>query len=238
LLIIGKNSQRDYYDYIATQYGPDKGVVFKRETSTVEFPKASYGQNLEAVPIYSVSIKNNLKHNKYSHIDVIPFVVVVGDFYWSGVKIARYKNDMLGNIDYVSFLYTEEELQEFLEEETLINDRSGGYDREMSYFKGQSYYYLRENTNKTAAFFKSGKRPEWDKRVRKISNGLTILPPAKGQWVNEKDGTLYVERVIPVMIIATADQMKKISKITAKHYDQIAVMYFKMSSESHIDYYA
>lgn len=79
---------------------------------------------------------------------------------------------------------------------------------------------------------------EWDKRVRKISNGLTILPPAKGQWVNEKDGTLYTERVIPVMIIATADQMKKISKITAKHYDQIAVMYFKMSSESHIDYYA
>jgi hypothetical protein len=41
----------------------------------------------------------------------------------------------------------------------------------------------------------------WDSHVRKISGGLTILPVAKGQWL---DGDkLYAERMIPVRILAT-----------------------------------
>lgn len=35
----------------------------------------------------------------------------------------------------------------------------------------------------------------WDDKVRAISNGLTILPPAKGQWV-APDGELFKERMI------------------------------------------
>lgn len=70
---------------------------------------------------------------------------------------------------------------------------------------------------------------EWDKRVRKITGGLTILTPSKGQWVDPSDGHLYVDRVIPVNIIATAADMDKIADITIKHYKQLAVMYFKLS---------
>lgn len=78
---------------------------------------------------------------------------------------------------------------------------------------------------------------EWDRRVRKITFGMTILKPAKGQWVDKRDGVFYQDRVIPVMLIATLEEMKIIARITAKHYKQIAVMYFMMSSESYIDYF-
>lgn len=76
----------------------------------------------------------------------------------------------------------------------------------------------------------------WDEKVRKITKGLTILPPGKGQWIDPSDGKLYAERVIPVNIIATEKQMDRISDITMKHYDQIAVMYFKLSEMAIIKY--
>lgn len=75
---------------------------------------------------------------------------------------------------------------------------------------------------------------EWDKEVRKLTGGLTILPPSKGQWVDPSDGELYVDRVIPVNIIATEDQMNKIASFTIGHYRQEAVMFFKLSDEAHI----
>lgn len=52
---------------------------------------------------------------------------------------------------------------------------------------------------------------EWDRQVRKITGGLTILPPGKGQWVDKNDGKLYEDRVIPVNVIATAEQMEAIA---------------------------
>jgi hypothetical protein len=70
---------------------------------------------------------------------------------------------------------------------------------------------------------------EWDKRVRKITGGLTINSPGRGQWVDPKTGDLYEERVIPVDIICTPDQMERIAGITLQHYDQLSVMYYQMS---------
>lgn len=49
----------------------------------------------------------------------------------------------------------------------------------------------------------------WDKRVREISGGLTIMSPVKGQWVNP-DGVLFSERMIPVRIMADDVSMKRI----------------------------
>jgi hypothetical protein len=77
---------------------------------------------------------------------------------------------------------------------------------------------------------------EWDKQIRKITGGLTIFPPVKGQWIDKNDGNLYIDRVIPVNIIATEKQMDKISNITLKHYNQLAVMYFKLSDHAIIKY--
>jgi len=77
----------------------------------------------------------------------------------------------------------------------------------------------------------------WDEKVRAISGGLTILSPAKGQWISTT-GELYSERMIPVLIMCTKEQIDQIADITAKHYDQLAIFYYKVSDEVVIKHYA
>jgi hypothetical protein len=74
----------------------------------------------------------------------------------------------------------------------------------------------------------------WDEFVRKLSGGLTLMTPAKGQWVFENN--LFEERVIPVRILCTDSDMKKIVEFSLKHYRQKAVMYYVLSTECHVVY--
>lgn len=69
---------------------------------------------------------------------------------------------------------------------------------------------------------------EWDRRVRAIAGGLTIHKPAKGQWVHE--GALFEERMIPVRVRCSDDQINKIGQITIQHYKQLAVMFYLVSN--------
>lgn len=68
---------------------------------------------------------------------------------------------------------------------------------------------------------------EWDKKVRKIANGMTILRPVKGQWNFE--GRLYSERMIPVRVMCTDRQIGTIATMTILHYEQEAVMYYPVA---------
>lgn len=77
---------------------------------------------------------------------------------------------------------------------------------------------------------------EWDKQVQKITGGMTILPPGRGKWIDQETDTNYIDRVIPVNIIASDEDMKRIAKITIKHYKQLAVLYYRLSNEPHIVY--
>jgi len=70
----------------------------------------------------------------------------------------------------------------------------------------------------------------WDEKVRAISGGLTVMRPAKGQWVSP-DGQLFKERMIPVRIMATREQIDTIIDLTLEYYDQLAVMCYKISDE-------
>ena len=69
----------------------------------------------------------------------------------------------------------------------------------------------------------------WDAKVRAISGGLTILQPAKGQWIHPEDGTLFAERMIPVRIMCTRSEIEKIIDITLEYYDQLAVLAYRVS---------
>lgn len=69
----------------------------------------------------------------------------------------------------------------------------------------------------------------WDAKVREISGGLTIMPVAKGQWIY-KD-SLFEERMIPVRIIATREEIEGIITLTMTYYEQIAVLAYKISEE-------
>lgn len=73
----------------------------------------------------------------------------------------------------------------------------------------------------------------WDKKVRDITKGLTIMPPVKGHWINAVD-ILFVERMIPVRIMCTKNQIKEILKMTKEYYSQEAVMYYKISDKVEI----
>lgn len=71
----------------------------------------------------------------------------------------------------------------------------------------------------------------WDNFVKKVSGGLTILKPAKGIWIEPETKTVYDERVIPVRIACTKNQILQIINFTINHYKQKAVMAYKLSSE-------
>lgn len=63
----------------------------------------------------------------------------------------------------------------------------------------------------------------WDAKVREISGGLTIFKPAKGQWVSP-EGQLFHERMIPVRIACTEEEILRIIYMTCVYYEQEAVM--------------
>lgn len=76
----------------------------------------------------------------------------------------------------------------------------------------------------------------WDEKVRAITGGLTIVAPVRGQWVSPT-GEVFKERMIPVRVMATREEIEKIADLTAAYYDQKAIMYYKISEEAEIRYY-
>lgn len=74
----------------------------------------------------------------------------------------------------------------------------------------------------------------WDSYVRSITGGLTICSVSKGQWVDPKSGSLWIERIIPVQIACTQAEMELIVKFSLKHYRQKAIMYCVLSKEVYI----
>jgi hypothetical protein len=76
----------------------------------------------------------------------------------------------------------------------------------------------------------------WDEKVRAITGGLTITPPVRGQWV-APDGELFLERMIPVRIACSAEQIEQIADMTAGYYQQKAVMFYLISNQVTIKNY-
>jgi transcriptional regulator with XRE-family HTH domain len=70
----------------------------------------------------------------------------------------------------------------------------------------------------------------WDEKVRAISGGLTVMTPAKGQWVCPVSSELFVERMIPVRFLATETQKDEIVDMTAVYYDQLAVLCYAIAN--------
>lgn len=76
----------------------------------------------------------------------------------------------------------------------------------------------------------------WDKKVYEITKGLTVLHPSKGHWVSP-DGEIFSERMIPVQIACTEEQIEEIADMTANYYRQKAVMYYLVSEKVVIKHY-
>lgn len=82
--------------------------------------------------------------------------------------------------------------------------------------------------SRTGKTFTYEHHKEWDAYVRKISGGVTIHRPAKGEWVNDNE-VLVTERVIPCRLICSRVWMDEIVDFTLLHYDQDAVRAFAIA---------
>lgn len=70
----------------------------------------------------------------------------------------------------------------------------------------------------------------WDERVKAISGGLTVVTPVRGTWISQ-DGDEYRERMIPVRIMCSREEILEIAEMTKKYYDQLAVMVYQVSAD-------
>lgn len=70
----------------------------------------------------------------------------------------------------------------------------------------------------------------WDQKVRALTGGLTIMRPTIGQWI-APSGELFKERMIPVRIACSREQIEQIIDITLVYYDQLAVIAYKVSDD-------
>lgn len=77
--------------------------------------------------------------------------------------------------------------------------------------------------------FKTRYHRVWDKKVREITNGLTVTKPVKGQWIHSN--ILFGERMIPVRILCDREDIEKIINWTIKYYNQEAVLAYKIADE-------
>jgi len=73
----------------------------------------------------------------------------------------------------------------------------------------------------------------WDEKVKTISGGLTVVTPVKGTWVSDESET-FKERMIPVRIMCSRDEILEIAEMTKKYYEQLAVMVYRISQEVYI----
>ena len=73
----------------------------------------------------------------------------------------------------------------------------------------------------------------WDEKVRNIAGGLTVLKPAKGQWICPESNKLFAERMIPVRIACTREQIFDIANMTKRYYKQLKIMISLVAEEVH-----
>ncbi len=102
--------------------------------------------------------------------------------------------------------------------------------------KLQFYEILVPTVSNDGKPFRTRYHRVWDEKVRAITGGLTIIPPIRGQWISSQ-GELFKERMIPVRIACSKEQMDKIAYITAEYYKQKAIMYYLISEQVTIKSY-
>lgn len=73
---------------------------------------------------------------------------------------------------------------------------------------------------------------QWDAHVTAIAGGMTLIQPVRGSWVEPDSGQDFTERMIPVRIMCSREQIVEICKETARFYDQLAVLATLISTQT------
>lgn len=81
------------------------------------------------------------------------------------------------------------------------------------------------------------KHQQWDKKINEISGGLSFMKPMQGYWRDNSTGRVIKDSMIPVRIMCTAKEINDVADFTAKHYNQSAVMFYKITNDVKIKKY-
>ena len=87
--------------------------------------------------------------------------------------------------------------------------------------------------------FNSGKpvstrhHQEWDRKVIKLTGGLTIGSAVKGKWSND-ESILFYDGNIPVRLMCSEEIIEEVALMTIEHYRQEAVMFYLVSSTARV----
>lgn len=93
---------------------------------------------------------------------------------------------------------------------------------------------VHQNSNKP---IKARYHRVWDRKVLDITGGLSVYNPIVGIWKSDESGEVYNERMIPVRIVATRDEVEKVIEETFKHYpDEEAILCYRLSQETIMRY--
>ena len=95
--------------------------------------------------------------------------------------------------------------------------------------KTELWEILVSASNKKDKKFTYNHHKEWDAFVKKTTGGVTIMKTAKGQWVSPT-GKIYIDRIIPCRIVCTEEQISEIIDFTIEHYNQEAVLAYRVST--------
>lgn len=89
--------------------------------------------------------------------------------------------------------------------------------------------------NSSVRFSKSH-HEKWYALVRSITGGLTVFAPVYGQWLSP-EGNIVKEVLVPIRISCTFGDINKVSDLVASHYNQTAVMFYKLTDDVRIKMY-
>ncbi len=70
----------------------------------------------------------------------------------------------------------------------------------------------------------------WDEFVISKSGGITVMRTAKGEWISPNN-VRFKDRMIPVRVYCTGEVIEEIVDFTIKHYDQEAVLAYRISDD-------
>jgi len=74
---------------------------------------------------------------------------------------------------------------------------------------------------------------DWDAKVTSITGGLSIMPIIRGHWQSDLE-CIVREKMVPVRLIASDEQMLQIAQLTGEHYQQKSIMYYVISQEAFV----
>lgn len=104
----------------------------------------------------------------------------------------------------------------------------------MSIEKRMMYMILVPASRGKKRFSYEGHHKAFDSKVKEICGGITIHRPVKGEWISP-DGIIFTDRMIPVMIAVKEERdIEVIANFALNHYDEEAIMYYKVSDDVRI----